>query len=40
MTKMRDETNLALANGTTRRQAIVGFAMVFGSLTVGSAKSA
>ena len=39
MTKMRDETNLALANGTTRRQAIVGFAMVFGGLTVGSAKA-
>jgi activator of HSP90 ATPase len=37
--KMRDETNLALANGTTRRQAIVGFAMVFGGLTVGSAKA-
>jgi len=38
-TKVRDVTNLALANGTTRRQAIVGFAMVFGGLTVGSAKA-
>ena len=39
MTTTRDETNLAPANGTTRRQAIVGFAMVFGGLTVGSAKA-
>jgi activator of HSP90 ATPase len=40
MTKMRDEANLAaLANGPTRRQAIVGFAMVFAGLTPGSAKA-
>lgn len=40
MSKMRDGGNLAaLANGPTRRQAIVGFAMVFGGLTLGSAKA-
>ena len=40
MTKVSDGANLAaLANGPTRRQAIVGFAMVFGGLTLGSAKA-
>jgi activator of HSP90 ATPase len=40
MTKTSDGTNLAaLANGPTRRQAIAGFAMVFGRLTPGSAKA-
>src|SRR5208282_6506071 len=40
MTNMRDGTNLAaLVNGPTRRQAIVGVAMVFGGLTLGSTKS-
>jgi len=40
MTKTSDGTNLvALANGLTRRQAIVGVAMVFGGLTLGSIKA-
>lgn len=40
MTKKRDGANLAaLANGPTRRQAIVGFSMVFGGLTLASAKA-
>ena|SRR5208282_3636560 len=40
MTNMRDGTNLAApANGPTRRQAIVGVAMVFGGLTLGTAKA-
>ena len=37
MTMMSDGTNLAaLANGPTRRQAIVGVAMTFAGLTLGS----
>jgi activator of HSP90 ATPase len=37
---MSDRTNLAaLANGPTRRQAIVGVAMAFGGLALGSAKA-
>ena len=37
---MSDRTNLeALANGPTRRQAIVGVAMAFGALTLGSTKA-
>jgi activator of HSP90 ATPase len=40
MTMMSDRTNLAaLANGPTRRQAIVGVAMAFGGLTLGSTKA-
>src|SRR3984957_7099276 len=39
MTTMSVGTNLtALANGPTRRQAIVGVAMTFGTLTLGSTK--
>ena len=37
---MSDKTNLeALAKGPTRRQAIVGVAMAFGGLTLGSTKA-
>src|SRR5438034_2276921 len=37
---MSDRKNLAaLTNGPTRRQAIVGVAMAFGGLTVGSTKA-
>jgi activator of HSP90 ATPase len=40
MTNVRDGTDLAaLANGPTRRRAIVGFAMAFGGLTLGTAKA-
>jgi activator of HSP90 ATPase len=40
MTKTSDGTNLvALANGPTRRQAIVGVAMAFGGLTLGLTKA-
>ena len=40
MTKTSDGTSLAaLANGPTRRQAIVGVAMAFGGLTLGSTKA-
>ena len=37
---MRDNTNLlALSNGPTRRQAIVGVAMAFGGLALGSTRA-